>query len=154
VQVEDRNHNRVPGALVVLTSPTGGPSGTFSGGSHLATLMTDKNGQAVLRGFRPNHATGKFQIHVTASLNGQIANAVITETNQLLAAAGAGGASGGAAAGGMTATGLSAGAITGIVAAVAGAITGITLGVLHAQKGSNPTLSIGVGAGLTVGPPH
>ncbi len=156
VQVEDRNHNRVPGAVVMLTSPTGGPSGTFAGESHLATLVTDKNGRAVLHGFRPNHSTGKFQIHVTASLNGEIASAVITETNQLLAAGAAtGGAGGGAAAGGTAAgTGLSAGAIAGIVGGVVGAVTGITLGVYHAQKGSNPTLSIGVGGGLTVGPPH
>lgn len=151
VQVEDRNHNRVPGAVVILTSPTGGPSGTFAGESHLATLVTNNEGRAVLRGFRPNHSAGKFEIHVTASVNGQVASAVITQTNQLLAA---GAAAGGAAGGTATATGLSAGAIAGIVGGVAGAITGITLGVFHAQKGSNPTLSIGVGAGLSVGPPR
>jgi hypothetical protein len=43
--------------------------------------MTDANGQAVGRGLRPNNHAGQFQIHVTASYQGDAATAIVTQTN-------------------------------------------------------------------------
>src|SRR5947209_3341097 len=83
IQVEDKNHKRVPGAYVSLNGPSGGPNGTFAGGAHSSTVVTDADGRAVMRSFRPNQVPGKFDIQVTAALNGEIGRAVITETNQL-----------------------------------------------------------------------
>ncbi|HZT32332.1 MAG TPA: hypothetical protein VFA33_20760 [Bryobacteraceae bacterium] len=66
VRVEDENHKPVAGATVLFLTPDSGPGGVFQGTRSL-TVMTDPQGRAVARGFRPNRATGKFQIKVTAS---------------------------------------------------------------------------------------
>ncbi len=54
IQVEDKNHKRVPGAFVSLNAPNSGPGGTFAGNAHTSTLVTDTDGRAVVRDFRPN----------------------------------------------------------------------------------------------------
>src|SRR5581483_9175388 len=81
VQVEDRDHRPVAGAVVTLMSPSGGPSGTFAGGQHLVSLTTGRDGRVVAQSFRPNKLPGKFQVKVTASFHGEVATGAITQTN-------------------------------------------------------------------------
>ncbi|HUQ91997.1 MAG TPA: hypothetical protein VM120_09960 [Bryobacteraceae bacterium] len=94
VQVEDENRKPIAGASVVFLLPNNGASGLFSNGSRLLTVMTDQNGQAVMRGFTPNNTAGQMQVRVTASFRGQTATATITQTNVVAVAAGAGIATG------------------------------------------------------------
>src|SRR6266852_6090371 len=86
VQVEDQNHKPVAGAVVVFLLPDHGASGVFANGSHTLTVVSDAQGRAVARGLKPNNVQGQMQMHVTASHNGQTANATITQTNSLTAA--------------------------------------------------------------------
>src|ERR1017187_8701062 len=64
VQVEDENHKPVAGAVVIFLLPNDGAGGTFPGGARTLTTTTDDKGQAVARGLRPNHASGRYQILV------------------------------------------------------------------------------------------
>jgi hypothetical protein len=155
IQVEDRDHRPVAGAVVTLMSPSGGPSGTFSGGQHLVSLTTGRDGRVVVQGFHPNKITGKFQVQVTASFQGEIATGVITQTNlatAAAAAAGGGATAGGAAMGG----GLSAGAIGAIVGGIAVAV-GVGVGVFVAHSGHSPSIasvSIAQPGSVSAGAPH
>src|SRR6185312_4941540 len=90
IQVEDENHKPVAGAAVIFTLPSQGATGSFTGGAHSLSVVTDAQGRAVARGFRPNNVQGQYQMHVTASNNGQTANANISQTNALVAAGAAG----------------------------------------------------------------
>lgn len=148
VQVEDENHKPVAGAVVAFTLPSQGAGGTFAGGSRTLTIMSDSQGRAVARGFRPNSTQGQFQIRVNASLNGQTASAAITQTNALAAGAAA-----------AAATGISAKLIIAIVAVGAAAAAGGVVAATHGG-GSTPaspappsvvTAAPSVG---TVGPPR
>jgi hypothetical protein len=114
VQVEDENHKPVAGAVVVFALPDRGASGVFANGSHTLTVTTDAQGRAAATGLRPNNVQGNYQIHVTASHQGQTASATINQSNALATGAAAGGISGktiaillgiagGAAAGGVVA---------------------------------------------------
>ena len=114
VQVEDENNRPIGGAIVIFSLPDRGASGVFVDGSRTLTVTTGPDGRAVARGFRPNGVEGKMEMRVTASQAGAAsATATITQTNQALAAAVAGGVSaklstilaiaGGAAAGGIIA---------------------------------------------------
>ena len=89
VQVEDENHKPVAGAAVVFTLADQGAGGTFTGGAHTMTVMTDSQGRAVARGFHPNNVQGQYQIHITASHAGQSATATITQSNAVAAASAA-----------------------------------------------------------------
>lgn len=143
VQVEDQNHKPVAGAAVVFLLPDQGASGVFANGSHTLTVMTDAQGRAVARGFRPNSVQGKLQIHVTASHQGQTASATINQVNALTAATGA------------AAAGVSAKLIT-ILVIAGGAVAG---GVVAATRGGGsstttaPPTTVTAGTG-TVGAPH
>ena len=145
VQVEDQNHKPIAGAAVVFLLPDQGASGVFANGSHTLTVMTDAQGRAVARGFRPNNVQGKLQMRVTASHQGQTASATISQTNAVGAAAGA------------VSAGISAKLIT--VLAIAGAA--VAGGVVAATRGGSssptatitPPTTITPGTG-TVGAPH
>ncbi len=82
VQVEDENHKPVRGAYVEFSSPGNGPSAVFQDGStHFATT-TDEYGRAVAHGLKPNNLTGKFEIHVHVTYQGQpIGDVTIHEAN-------------------------------------------------------------------------
>jgi hypothetical protein len=142
VQVEDENHKPIAGAAVVFFLPTSGPGGTFANGSQTLTVTTDSLGRASAKGIRPNHLTGKMQIRVSASANGQTASAMITQMNVV-----------GANVGG----GLSTTAKVLIVVAIAG---GAAAGAILATHGSSSSSSPGstaitITAGTpTVGAPH
>lgn len=82
VQVEDRNHKRVVGAYVSFDTPTSGPSGVFADGSTHFVTTTDADGRAIAHGFRPNTTTGKFDIQVHVTYQGQpVGDVTIHETN-------------------------------------------------------------------------
>lgn len=81
VQVEDENHNRVPGAVVVFTAPNQGAGGAFLNGARTLTVTTDNQGRAIAQGFRPNNVAGKFELRVNASYQGKTGHAVIQQEN-------------------------------------------------------------------------
>jgi hypothetical protein len=95
VQVEDENHKPVAGAVVIFLLPNDGAGGTFPGGARTLTTTTDDKGQAVARGLRPNHTSGRYQIRVNATHEGKSGQATISQINMVGAASGASGASGG-----------------------------------------------------------
>jgi hypothetical protein len=144
VQVEDENHKPVAGAAVVFNLPSQGAGGTFGASGQTFTTVTDATGRAVGRGLRPNTIQGQYQIRVTASKDGQTANANIAMTNALPAAAAAAGAA------------VSAKLIV-ILAAVGGAVAG---GVAYAatrggggnNNPTNPATTIAAGAGQVTTP--
>lgn len=144
VQVEDENHKPVAGAAVLFALNGHGAGGSFAGGAHSLTVVTDAHGRAVARGFQPNHAQGQFQMHVTASKNGQTANANISMSN--VAAAGAGAASGMA----LSTKILIVVAVAG-AAAAGGAYYATHNGGGNSAATSPITITPGTG---TVGPPH
>ena len=87
VEIRDRAGTLVAGATVTFQLPAMGPGGVFPvTGSSLVT-QTDEHGQAAARGLRPNSLPGSFEIRVTASYQGQTANAVINQTNAIPAEA-------------------------------------------------------------------
>jgi len=110
-------------------------------------MLTDNQGQAVARGFRPNGIKGQFQIRVNASHQGQTASASITQTNAVLAASGA------AAGAGVSAK------LIAVLAIAAGAAAGGAYYATHNGGGTTtaatitPGATIAAGAG-TVGPPR
>ena len=84
VQVEDKNHKRVPGAYVEFDTPNvpGQPGAQFADGSTRYVATTDAAGQAVASGLKNNSVTGKFDIHVTVRYQGQVVGtAVIHQVN-------------------------------------------------------------------------
>jgi hypothetical protein len=140
VQVEDENHKPIAGAAVVFFLPGSGPSGTFANGSQTLTVTTDASGRAAANGIRPNHQSGQMQIRVTASANGQTANAIITQMNVV----------GGSAGGGLSTTAK--------VLIVVGIAAGAAAGAIIATRGgssSSSSTAITITAGTpTVGAPH
>jgi hypothetical protein len=88
VRVVDENGNPLPNVAVSFLLPAQGPSGTFTNGQTVITVMTDADGKAVGRGLRPNSSAGQFRITVSASVEGQAATASITQTNAEPAQAG------------------------------------------------------------------
>ncbi|MGA3239570.1 MAG: hypothetical protein ABSG03_25110 [Bryobacteraceae bacterium] len=150
VQVEDENHKPVAGAAVIFTLSGQGAGGSFAGGAQSLSVVTDSQGRAVARGFHPNNVQGQYQIHVTASNNGQSANANISMTNALVAGA----------AGGAAAAGISGKLIAVIVIVAAAAAAGGAYYATH-NGGSSSSSTINSGASLivitpgsgTVGPP-
>jgi hypothetical protein len=150
VQVQDENHRPVAGAIVTFTLPGRGPSGVFANGSQTLTVTTDQQGQAVARGFRPNHVQGRVEIRVNASNRGQTTSTVINQTNALVA-----GAAAGAAAGGISAKLIAILAIVG-AAAAGGAVYATQHGGGGGATPAPPAAAattVAAGAGQ-VGPPR
>jgi len=116
------NGKPVEGAAVVFTLPAQGPGGSFSNGSQALTMTTDRLGRATARGIQLNRQTGPFYLRVTASFQGQTANATITETNVSGVSASGGGG-----------FGTKAWVILGIAGA------GIAAAVLYATHGGSGT---------------
>jgi hypothetical protein len=146
VEVQDENHKPVAGAAVVFALADQGATGSFAGGVHTLTVVTDNQGRAIARGFHPNNVQGQYQIHVTASKNGQTATSNISETN----VAGAAAASSAAKHGGS-------GKVIAIIAVVAAAAAGGIYAGTHTGGGgsnsaSSSAITIQPGTGV-VGPP-
>ena len=81
VRVEDANNRGLAGAVVTFLLPGDGAGAVFGNGGKSLTLNTDDRGEAVARGLRANRNPGRFQIRVSASLEGRTAAAAITQTN-------------------------------------------------------------------------
>jgi hypothetical protein len=148
IQVEDENHKPVAGAAVIFTLPGQGAGGTFAGNTQSLSVVTDSQGRAVAHGFHPNNVQGQYQIHVTASNNGQTANANISQTNAVVAGAAAG-----------AAAGISGKLIAVLVIVGAAAAAGGAYYATHNGGGGGSTINAGAsvivitpGTG-TVGPP-
>lgn len=145
IQVEDENHKPVAGAAVVFTLPTQGAGGTFAGGSHTLTVVSDSQGRAVARGFRPNHVQGQYQLRVNASSQGRTGSTSISQSNAVVAGAATTAA----------ATGISTKLIV-VIAVAAAAATGGALYATHNGGNNNTTpalVTVAPGTG-TVGPPR
>jgi hypothetical protein len=155
VEVQDENNKPVAGAVVTFLLPDRGASGTFANGAKSLTVATDAQGRAMATGLQPNNVQGEFQIRVSASHQGQMASATITQSNVVSAAAAAGagaGAGAGAAAG--------AGKLIAILAIVGGAVAGGVVAATQAgnnngSNGGTPPRVANVSAGSpSVGPPR
>lgn len=152
VEVQDENHKPIAGAVVVFLLPNQGAGATFAGGEHSLTVISDAQGRAVARGLRPNTVQGQYQIHVNASLNGQTASTVISQTNALAAAG---------AAGGAAAAGISGKVIAILIIVGAAAAGGAAYAATHSGSSSSSAtipagasgISITAGS-ATVGPPR
>lgn len=83
VEVRDENDRPVEGATVIFRLPPSGPGGSFPGNSLTMTVRTNAQGQAGASGFVPNDQQGRFDLHVTASLQNGIGEATISQTNSL-----------------------------------------------------------------------
>ncbi|HEX4231821.1 MAG TPA: hypothetical protein VHZ07_24345 [Bryobacteraceae bacterium] len=82
IQVEDRNHRRIPGAYVVFDSPKSGPSAVFADGSNHFAATTGADGRAAATGMRPNNVNGSFNIDVHVFVQGQeIGHVTIHQSN-------------------------------------------------------------------------
>lgn len=83
VEVQDENHKPVAGAVVVFTvlPSNGGAGASFAGASQTAEFVTDQAGRVVAKGFHANTQVGQVQIRVTATSNGRVGAATITQTN-------------------------------------------------------------------------
>jgi hypothetical protein len=134
VQVEDENHKPIAGAAVIFFLPSSGPSGTFANGSQTLTVTTDDLGRAAAKGIKPNSLTGKMQIRVTASANGQTATAMITQMNVVGANVG----------GGLSTTAK--------VLIVVGIAAGAAAGAIIATRGGGSNNSTTTGTSVTITP--
>ena len=135
IEVRDKNNLPVPGAVVNFTAPRLGPSATFSNGGRTQSLVSDTNGRVAILGMAPD-GPGAFRLTVTASYDRHFATAEIAQTNE----------------GRAQGSGLSRGALVGILAGVgAAAAVGLTLGL----RGSSGTQASSIGVGNpVVGAPH
>jgi hypothetical protein len=146
VEVQDENHKPVAGAVVVFTvlPSNGGAGAAFAGNEQTAEFVTDQAGRAVAKGFHPNTHVGQLQVRVTATSNGRVGNATISQTNS--ASAGTSSSS--------SISGMKLLAIIGVAAgaAAAGAIAATHGGGSHSGAAATPPTSITPGS-PTVGAP-
>jgi hypothetical protein len=145
VQVQDENHKPVAGAIVVFTLPSNGAGGAFANGAHTLSMVTDNQGQAVARGFRPNGLKGQYQIHVNATHQGQTASIDIKQTNAALTAS--------AAAAGVS------GKLIAVLVVVGAAAAGGIVYATHNGSGTPAAATIPAGTTIaagagTAGPPR
>lgn len=81
VEVRDQNDRPIEGAMVLFRLPPSGAGGSFGNNSLTFSSRTNAQGQAAASGFVPNDQLGRFDIHVTATLQNRIGQATISETN-------------------------------------------------------------------------
>jgi hypothetical protein len=147
VQVEDENHKPVAGAAVVFAVPGQGAGGTFAGGAHTLSVVTDSQGRAVAHGFHPNNVQGQYQIHVTASNGGQTATANISQSNALAAGAGTT-----AATAGISGKLIAVIVIVAAAAAAGGAYAATHSGGSNTSSASASLITISAGTGIVGAP--
>jgi hypothetical protein len=151
VEVRDKNNLPVAGAYVTFALPATGPSGTFLSGAKSLSIVTNSSGRAAVASLHPV-GSGPFKIGVTATFQGLVATAAISQTNYLTTAAASSAGAGGSASGG----GLSTAAVVGIVGGIAVAVAvGLAVGLTGGGKKSPPPVAattIGLGTS-TVGAP-
>lgn len=125
VEVRDRNNVPVSGATVTFT--VNGQPAAFANGATSMTVTTNTSGQAAATGFNAVRE-GAVQIQVQAAHQGQVASAMISQTNfaTTAAAAAAGVMAGttGAATAGTTGAAAGGGGISATTIAIVGAAVG------------------------------
>jgi hypothetical protein len=148
VQVEDKNHKPVAGALILFSiqSGPGGASGTVAGASSFS-VRTGADGKAQLHGLKPNNLSGDFTITVTATVGAMVATAIIHQRNET-------GVGGGNSSTASTSSAqapkhghhyiLKGTVIGGVL------VTGLIVGLVVSQKSGGATITAGNG---TVTPP-
>jgi hypothetical protein len=144
VEVRDPQDNLVQGAEVAFTLPMDGASGAFGGAERKYSTVTDVNGRAGTRGFKPNSVEGRFNIKVNASYHGREGQAIVSQSNTL--------------AGGVTANQHGNKKVAIISLLAGGAVGGAVLATRLGGKGSSsvappPAISLSVG-GISVGSPQ
>jgi len=133
VRVTDRNNRPVNGATVVLTAPDKGASGDFDGQNSFR-LMTNEQGLAVVRNYRPNRVEGRYPVLVQAEYLGELATGIMVQTNAV----------GKKSHGKMIAIAAAAGGAVGIAMAARGGG-----GSTPSTPGTLPTISFGGGPTVT-----
>jgi hypothetical protein len=81
VQLQTDNGRPVPRTPVTFVVPSTGPGGRFADGTSALTILTNKEGQALARGFQPNGTVGQFPVRVSATYRGETARATVMQTN-------------------------------------------------------------------------
>ena len=83
VQVEDKNHKPVAGALVLfaINDGSGGAGATVNGLTSLS-VRTGADGRAQMQGLKPNNTAGEYTIVVTATVGILVATAIIHQRNE------------------------------------------------------------------------
>jgi hypothetical protein len=73
VQVEDKNHKPVAGALILFSirDASNGAGATFNGTATEFRTVTDASGRAQTHGYTPNGTSGQFYVTITATLHQQ-----------------------------------------------------------------------------------
>ena len=133
VRVTDRNNRPVNGATVVLTAPDKGASGDFDGQNSFR-LMTNEQGLAVVRNYRPNRVEGRYPVLVQAEYLGELATGIMVQTNDVAKKSH----------GKMIAIAAAAGGAVGIAMAARGGG-----GSTPSTPGTLPTISFGGGPTVT-----
>ncbi len=80
VLVQDSIGRPLEGVAVTFIGPESGPGVQFANGLSI-TVRTDARGEARASGMRPNRIPGGFRLRVEAGCGGQIARALIGQTN-------------------------------------------------------------------------
>lgn len=81
IRVIDRDNRAVEGATAVFTTPENGPSGDFASGLNTLRTITNEDGIAVAREYRPNELPGTYQIRVQVDYLGEAATLMLRQTN-------------------------------------------------------------------------
>jgi len=79
VQVTDETGQPVESAAVSFRLPDDGPGGTFSSGLRTEIVTTKADGRATVWGMKWNHATGAFEVRVTAAKGQARAGIVVSQ---------------------------------------------------------------------------
>jgi hypothetical protein len=144
VEVQDENHKPVAGAVVVFTvlPSNGGAGAAFVGDAQTAEFVTNQAGRAVATGFHPNAQPGQVQIRVTATSNGRVGTATISQTNVASAAAS------------TAASSLISLKVLAIIGLAAGAVAGGAYAATHSGGSHSPGSPTSISPGTpTVGAP-
>jgi short subunit dehydrogenase-like uncharacterized protein len=83
VQVEDKNHKPVAGALILFSirDASNGAGATFNGTATEFRTVTDASGRAQTHGYTPNGTSGQFYVTITATSGQLTATAILHQQN-------------------------------------------------------------------------
>jgi hypothetical protein len=81
IQLQTEGGRPLPRIPVTFAIPGSGPGGKFADGRSTLTVLSDKKGQALARGFQPNGSLGQFPVRVSATYRGETARTTVMQTN-------------------------------------------------------------------------
>ena len=144
VQVEDKNHKPVAGALILFAINDGsGGAGATVNGALTAATRTGLDGKAQLFNLKPNNLPGDFTITVTATVGTVVLTAIIHQKNELGLAEQSSQSQPGTATSEVARHNhhyILKGSIIGGVA-----VTGLVLGLVLSQRNTGATITAGAG---------